>query len=129
MQRWFLILGVVAVASVPAPAHHSFSDFYLEEDTIEVEGEVLEFQYRNPHSWVHIAATDPFGQRKQYAAEWVSTSRLEREGITKAHLRPGEMVRIWGSPNRNPNDTRIRLKRIERRSPRWEWGQLRRETR
>jgi len=31
-------------------------------------------------------------------------------------------VRIWASPNRNPNDNRIRLKRIERRSDHWKWG-------
>jgi hypothetical protein len=28
-------------------AHHSFSNDYLEDDTIEVEGEIVEFQYRN----------------------------------------------------------------------------------
>lgn len=129
MHRWLLIFSAVAIVSVPALAHHSFSEFYLEEDTIEVEGEILEFQYRNPHSWIHIIATDPFGQRKQYSAEWVSTSRLEREGITRNTLRAGDDVRIWASPNRNPSDNRIRVKRIERRSPRWEWGQVRRDSR
>ena len=129
MKHLILIAGVIGLVGAPMAAHHSFSEFYLEDDTIEVEGEIVEFQYRNPHSWVHVVAADPFGERKTYAAEWVGTSRLEREGITKTFLRPGEQVRIWASPNRNPNDTRIRLKRIQRRSPRWEWGQVRRETR
>jgi hypothetical protein len=49
-------------------------------------------------------------------------SRLERDGINARTLKPGDIVRIWASPNRNPNDSRIRLKRIERRADRWKWG-------
>jgi uncharacterized protein DUF6152 len=124
---WSLVVvSAVALLCVPLHGHHSFAEFYLEEDTIEVEGEILEFQYKNPHSWIHVLAQEPFGAPKPYAAEWVSTSRLEREGITKNTLRVGDRVRIWASPNRNPNDNRIRLKRIERRSDRWQWGQNRR---
>ena len=49
-------------------------------------------------------------------------SRLERDGITARTLKAGDIVRIWASPSRNPNDNRIHLKRIERRSDRWKWG-------
>ena len=130
MKQSLLIAGAVLLACAGLTAHHSFSEVYLEDDTIEVEGEIVEFQYRNPHSWIHVVGADPFGKQLTWSAEWVSTSRLEREGISRNFLRPGDMVRIWASPNRNPNDTRIRLKRIQRRSPRWEWGgQARRETR
>lgn len=125
MKHVISILGAIAIVCAPVVAHHSFSEFYLEEDTIEVEGEIVEFQYKNPHSWIHVVAVDSFGRQRTYSAEWVGTSRLEREGITKNTLRAGDQVRIWASPNRNPNDGRIRLKRIERRSPRWQWGQTR----
>jgi len=86
-------------------------------------------QYRNPHSWIQILGQEPFGKPKTYAAEWASTSRLEQDGITKVTLRAGDSVRIWASPNRDPNDNRIRLKRIERRSDGWHWGQNGRERR
>jgi hypothetical protein len=124
------LLALVGLAIVAAPllAHHSFAEYYLEQDTIEVEGDIVEFQYRNPHSWIHMTSVDPFGRPKVYSAEWAGTSRLERDGITKNTLRVGDSVRIWASPNRNPNETRIRLKRI-RRSDGWEWGQRRGETR
>ena len=72
---------------------------------------------------MHVNAEDPFGRRKTYAAEWASRSRLEGDGIKKDTLREGDSVRIWASPNRNPNDNRIRLKRIERRRDKWQWGQ------
>lgn len=131
MKRWgwVLVLGVVAVVCAPLPGHHSFAQYYIESDTIEVEGEIVEFQYRNPHAWIHVVAQDPFGRPKAYAAEWAGTSRLDRDGITKNTLRAGDNVRIWASPNRDPNDNRIRLKRIERRADGWKWGQERRESR
>lgn len=122
MRTWLLVAIGVVVVCAPARAHHSFAEYYLESDTIEIEGEVIEFQYKNPHSWIHVMAREPFGAQKTYAAEWASVSRLERDGINAKTLRPGDMVRIWASPNRNPNDNRIRLKRIERRADRWKWG-------
>ena len=126
-----LALAVTAAFTPSArlSAHHSFADYYIEADTIEVEGEVIEFQYKNPHSWIHVQGRDGFGTEKLYAAEWASVSRLDRDGITKDFFKVGDRVRIWASPNRNPNDNRIRLKRIERRSDKWKWGGNRIETR
>ena len=121
-RSWLVVLGGVLLLCAPLLGHHSLSEYYIEADTMEVEGEVVEFQFRNPHSWVHIMGQDTFGKSKPYAAEWASVSRLERDGITARTLKPGDNVRIWASPNRNPNDNRIRLKRIERRSDHWKWG-------
>ena len=126
---WALVLvGVVALGG-PVLAHHSFALYYLEKDTIEIEGDIVEFQYRNPHSWIQVAGQERFGQLKTYSAEWVGTSQLERLGIGKRTLRTGDRVHIWASPNRDPNDNRIRLKRIERPSDGWQWGQSQRENR
>ena len=126
---WALVLCGVAIVGAPLLAHHSFAVYYLESDTIEVEGDVVEFQYKNPHAWIHIIGQEAFGGPKTYAAEWTSTSQLERAGITKTTLRAGDNVRIWASPNKNPTDNRIRLKRIERPSDGWKWGQNRGERR
>jgi Family of unknown function (DUF6152) len=122
VRTWVLVVSGVVVFCAPVLGHHSYSEYYLEADTIEIEGEVIEFQYRNPHSWVHVMGQEGVGTPKPYAAEWASVSRLERDGITARTLKAGDVVRIWASPNRNPNNNRIRLKRIERRSDRWKWG-------
>jgi hypothetical protein len=126
---WALVLSSVVILHAPLLGHHSFAVYYIEQDTIEVDGEIVEFQYRNPHSWIHVQGQDPFGRPRIYAVEWTSTSQLERNGITKNTLRAGDSVRIWASPSRDPNDNRIRLKRIERPSDGWQWGQNRRENR
>jgi hypothetical protein len=116
-------LVVAAVfAAVPVLAHHSFAGMYVEQDTVEIEGDVVQFQYKNPHVYLFVAAQDPFGMRKVYTAEWQSVSRLETDGITATTIRPGDHVRIWGSPGRNADDHRIRLKRIRLPDGRM-WGQ------
>lgn len=131
MMRWWIasILCAAVMLSAPLQGHHNFADIYLESDTIDIEGEVVEFQYKNPHSWIHVQAQDAFGASRVYSGEWVSVSRLEREGITKDFFKVGDRLRIWASPNRNPNDYRIRIKRMERRKDKWKWGGNRIETR
>jgi hypothetical protein len=120
MRWWALACIGFLLLCVPARAHHSFGDIYLESDSIEIEGVIVEFQYKNPHSWIHVAAQDTFGREKIYSAEWVSTSQLERENITRTTLREGDRVRIWGAPARAFNDNRIHLKRMQR-SDGWQW--------
>ena len=121
-----LLAGAAVVATVlggaSVAAHHSFGAVYLESDSIEVEGVIVEFQYKNPHSWVHVRGAERkgLGEERIYSGEWVSTSQLESQGITKTTLKPGDKVTIWGSPSKNPADYRMHLKRIER-SDGWEW--------
>jgi len=129
MKRFVVSLAiaagvVVVLRSAPALAHHSFAVTYIEADTIEIEGDLVEFQYRNPHAWLFVQGTERagFGEQKTYAAEWVSVSQLERAGIPKDFFKPGDTMRIWASPNKNPSDNRVRLKRMERKSDGWKWA-------
>ena len=129
-RLWSLVLCGVAILSASLGAHHSFAVYYIEADTIEIEGDIVEFQYKNPHAILFVQGQESsFGPTKIFAAEWTSTSQLDRAGITKETLHVGDSVRIWASPNRDPHDNRIRLKRIERRSDGWKWGQGRGERR
>ena len=119
-QLLIAVCALLAVAWTPLVAHHSFGDMYLESDNVEIDGTIVEFQYKNPHSWVFVEAKDTFGQEKVYGAEWVSTSQLERAGITKDTLKVGDRVQIWGSPSKRVTEAKLHLKRM-RRSDGWEW--------
>ena len=123
-----VLVALVGLGSTVA-AHHSFATLYFEDETMEFEGQVVEFQYRNPHSWVFVNAPDAFGHMQTYAAEWTGRAGLERSGVTKDTLHAGDRVRIWAAPNRNPSDLRVHLKRIERPRDGWSWRQGRREER
>jgi hypothetical protein len=112
----------MVVAGGRLAAHHSFGASYLETDMIEVNGTIVEFRYSNPHAWVFVNGTENggLGSPKTYGAEWVSTSQLEREGIEKDTLKPGDSVTLWGSPSKNPSEAKLHLKRIERIDG-WSW--------
>ena len=107
-----VLVGLIAAMRAPALAHHSFSAYYLESDTVEIDGDVVEFQYKNPHTWVAVQGQDTFGHQVLYNAEWGSVSALERQGVQKNTLQVGDRVTLWVSPNRNPSDNRVRLKKI-----------------
>lgn len=123
-----LTIGVLAVLgfSVAASGHHSFAAYYFEDQSIQIEGEIVEVQFKAPHTWVHVNTRDASGSERRYAAEWANPSRLERDGMTKDTLKVSDVVRIWGSPSRDPQDGRIHLKRIVRPSDGWEWQGRRR---
>jgi hypothetical protein len=116
-----LVIAVIALAAAPLAGHHSFAAVYLEDDLIEIDGTVVEFQYKNPHAWLFVSGQEGLQKPQVYAAEWVGTSRLERDGITPKTFKEGDRLRIWFSPNRNPTDNRVHLKRIERPDG-WKWA-------
>jgi len=123
-MRPFLLgtMAAAALAVIPADAHHSFAAYYFEEQTISIEGEVVEFEYRNPHAWVHVMGKDADGRLQRFSAEWAGLSRLQSRGVVKDTLKPGDHVIISGSPGRNPWENRLHLKSITRRADGWTWG-------
>ena len=90
--------GLCIFLKLPAPslAHHSFAAHYFEDQMISIEGELVEFEYRSPHAWVHVMAKDENGQVHRYSAEWASVDRLRRAGVVKDTLKPGDHVIISG---------------------------------
>jgi hypothetical protein len=116
-------VGVV-ICGVFTYAHHSFSATYDENATpVMIEGELVQLQFRSPHSFVHVMAPDPTGTMQRWAVEWAQGSQLARSGVTRETLRPGDRVVVTGSPARDQNDHRLRLRKIQRPSDGWEWSQ------
>ena len=116
-----LFLGAI-VAAVPASAHHSFAAVYFEDQKVSVEGELVEFEYRNPHAWVHVMARDENGEMQKFSAEWAGATRLKQGGVTQETLKVGDRVIITGAPGRTASERRIHLKGIERPSDGWKWA-------
>ena len=120
-----VLLGLVGAAVVGAglSAHHSFSAYYHEQQSMTIQGDVVEFDYRAPHAWLHVNAPDSSGRMHTYAAEWANPSRLNRDNITKDTLRPGDVVIVTGSPGREEAEYKLHLKAIERPKDGWSWRQ------
>lgn len=118
-------LGLVMlfyVASVPVQAHHSFPATYFVDQKVTIQGTVVQFLFRNPHSFIHVLAPDKDGVMQRWAVEWGAGGALASDNITSDTLRPGDKVLITGSPGRNPADHRLRMSSIERPSDHWKWS-------
>jgi hypothetical protein len=123
MRAWSLTATLWALLwAVPLSGHHAFGAYYLEDQSVSVEGSIVEFDYRNPHVWVHITATDLSGTVRRVSAEWGSPGRLSQQGITRDTLKPGDRVIISGSPSRNESEYKLHLKGIERPADGWKWA-------
>jgi Family of unknown function (DUF6152) len=125
MKRTLLALVVIAGAVVSggrALAHHSFAATYFEDKTQKVEGNLVQFMYRNPHSFVQLEAPDDKGVVQRWSIEWGAGGQLGRQGVTRETLKPGDHVIIVGNPGRNPEDHRLRMVNITRPSDGWKWG-------
>jgi hypothetical protein len=105
-----------------ALAHHAFAQTYLPDKIVTIEGKVVEFLFRSPHSVVLVEIPGEKGQRMTWAAEWGSGSQLSREGIEKNTIKAGDHVIITGNPSRNPADRRMRLQGLLRPSDGWKWS-------
>jgi hypothetical protein len=116
-----LLVAAASVLSVRVYAHHSFAATYFEDKTVTIEGKLVQFLYRNPHSFVHVEAPDDKGEMQTWAVEWGAGGQLSREGVTRESLKPGDVVVIKGNPGRNPDDHRVRMQSITRPSDGWNW--------
>jgi len=115
------VLGVVVLAG-PSYAHHSFIATYFDDREQEIEGTVVQFLLRNPHSFLHVEAKDAEGEMQTWSIEWGAGNQLNGQGITSASLRGGDHVIITGSPSRNPEDHRMRLLTLSRPADGLAWG-------
>jgi hypothetical protein len=92
-----VMLGIVAAGSGRALAHHSAAMFD-EKKTITVEGEVKEFQFTNPHSWLLVDVTDKDGKVTTWGFEAEGPSTLARAGIRPSDFKVGTRLKITGNP-------------------------------
>ena len=104
-------------------AHHSFAAAYFEDQSVTIEGELVQFLFRNPHSFVHVLVKEKDGSVVRYAVEWGGAGQLGSQGVGKDTLRVGDVVVIKGSPGRNPEDHRVRLVTLRRPKDGFVWGE------
>jgi hypothetical protein len=92
------LAGAAAVSS--ALAHHSFAMFDLAQHRL-IEGEVSEWNYNNPHSWLIVQAPGPDGAMTTWSFEGAAIVHAARQGVNGRSYAKGEKVRIVMSPIRD----------------------------
>ncbi len=115
-------LGATLLCASGASAHHAFARTYDPDKIVTIEGRVVEFLFRNPHSVVLVEARGERSQPVTWAVEWSSGGQLSREGIEKDTLKAGDHVIVTGNPSRNPADRRMHMQSLARPSDGLKWS-------
>jgi hypothetical protein len=118
----FIFSSVVSVSSGYLYAHHSFAATYQEDKTAQIQGKLVQFTFRNPHSFLQIDSKDDDGKLIRWTVEWSGAGQLGDQGITRDSLRPGDELIITGNPGRNAEDHRMRMKSMQRTSDGLKWS-------
>jgi hypothetical protein len=76
---FLFFIGAMLLARTPAYAHHSFAATYYEDRVVMIEGELVQFDYRNPHSFVFVMVPDKEGNPQRWAIEWGAVAQLNNQ--------------------------------------------------
>ncbi len=93
------IIGfAIVVFALPAYAHHSFAMFDHEK-TITVTGTLKEFEFTNPHCWLHINVVDAeTGKTLDWSFEMGSVGQIQAQGWKADTVKPGDKITIEAHP-------------------------------
>ncbi len=92
-----LATTALALSTSPlASAHHGFGAHFDVNSSIIVEGTVTEFEFVNPHAFVHVAVTNAQGEREIWWCEMQASSQLRIKGLDENSIEPGDYIRIQG---------------------------------
>ena len=122
MRTLSFVAVIAALVAASASAHHSFGATYEVSKQIKLEGKIVQFVYRNPHSFVHIEAPDAEGATQRWAVEWGGTAQLTTAGVTRESLKVGDKVTIVARPSRVPGEYRVLMVNLLRPSDGFTWG-------
>src|SRR5262249_4022752 len=99
MNAKVLILAGIAtsVLAGQALAHHSFAMFDPDK-LITQEGVVKEFEWTNPHVWLHIVAPDAGGKAQTWSFEMQAVAAATSGGWRANTLKPGDQGAVGFHP-------------------------------
>ena len=117
-----LVLAGACLFGITASAHHSFNAVYDVSREVTIEGKLVQFLYRNPHSWVHVEVAVPGGEAQRWAVEWGGSGQLAGQGVTRTTLKIGDTVVISGDPSRTAGDYKLKMNSLRRTSDGFGWG-------
>lgn len=123
MRRLTMVLAAaVLFATASAYAHHSYAATYDNSREVKLQGKLVQFIYRNPHTFVHVQAPDENGTMQRWAIEWAGTAQLDRAGVTRETLKVGDEVVMTIRPSRVPGEYRGLMVTLKRPSDGFTWG-------
>lgn len=92
-----LAAALAPLFAAPAAAHHSFAMFDATK-LLAWNGTVKEFEWTNPHVWIHIMVPDAGGTPREWSFEMQATAQASSGGWNSTIVKPGDKVTIEYHP-------------------------------
>lgn len=121
---WGIASAAIAVGllATAAYAHHSYAATYDVTESVRLEGRMVNFTLRNPHSYVHLQVPGEDGATERWSVEWSGAGALSRQGVSRDTLRTGDHIVITANPSRVNGEFRALMLTLERPSDGLTWG-------
>src|SRR5919106_2389982 len=99
-MRFIVAVATVALGwAVTASAHHSTAYYSKEEkDFVRIQGKVVRWEYKSPHSQLYVEAPDKDGKAVVWRFESTPAAWLLREGVKQDSITVGDIVTVEGFP-------------------------------
>jgi hypothetical protein len=91
------LAGIALLVVAPAFAHHSFSMFDREK-SLTMSGTVTEYEWTNPHVWIHMKVPDEKGVAREWGFEMQAIAQDSAGGWRSDSVKPGDKVSIEFHP-------------------------------
>lgn len=121
-----LFAAAILLLGATAYAHHSFAGSYIEDKSVTIEGKVVQFDIRNPHSFINIEVVGKDGKAVRWGGEWGGVTQLSEGGVTRFTLKVGDKVIIDGAPSRDVDEHKVLIRKVVRPAtagnPEFTWG-------
>jgi hypothetical protein len=89
--------ALMLVFAMTASAHHSFAGQFDPNGSMEIEGELIEVRFSNPHGLLKVRTVDQ-GKVVVWELETAGASQMVRSGVLPEYLKVGDKVRAAGWP-------------------------------
>jgi hypothetical protein len=97
-------LGIAGLAlslfAVPAFGHHSYAMFD-QSQLLNFKGTVTDFEWVNPHSWLHVSIETESGTTETWSFETSSPNGLARIGWRADSVASGDEIEVEFHPLRD----------------------------
>ena len=89
------------INTTPVLSHHARSQFQRDASTT-LEGKVIDFQWRNPHTWIELEVINENNETEVWLIAGSTPSALKKQGWSRESFKAGDTVVVVGNPHRDP---------------------------